>query len=109
MLQAKAVGIRVKASIVVGLPGETWDTVRETIKFLRETRPDFADVNILSVYPGSDIYAHPEKYPIAFTPGTFFKGREGEVKSTVSTPGMTAAEIEAARLLIKSEFEGMTK
>lgn len=104
ILATKNAGIRVKASVIVGLPGETWNTVHETIKFLQDTRPDFLDCNILSVYKGSDIYEHPGSYDIEFAEGGFFKGRESECASLVRTSGMADYEIEKARRDIKEAF-----
>ena len=103
VLGAKRAGIKVKASIVVGLPGEDWESVAETVNFIKDTEPDFLDVNILSVYRGSDIYASPEKYDIAYLPATWFKGNV-EPKSTVLTSKLSMEDIELARKMILDAY-----
>lgn len=90
---AHKVGLRVKAFMIVGLPGESAETVEETDQFLAETKPDALDVSILAVYPGSDIYNHPEKYDVTFGPPTHFKGKDGAYVCNVSTSQMTSQEI----------------
>lgn len=61
---AKRAGLRVKAFLIVGLPGESWNTIRESDEFLdRCTKegyaPDDIDVSILQVYKGAPIYQNP--------------------------------------------------
>ena len=60
--QVRASGIRWKAACIVGLPGETWQTIAETDRMLTECQPDDVDFSILQVYPGSPIGRHPEEY-----------------------------------------------
>lgn len=62
----KNVGIRVKAFIIVGLPGENDITIDETRKWLRENKPDDVDVSIFQPMPGSPIFKNPDKYNIRF-------------------------------------------
>ena len=54
--------IRVKAAIIIGLPGESWESIEETKSFIEEAEPDDVDFTILSVYPGSDIWRNPSRY-----------------------------------------------
>lgn len=99
---AHRVGLRVKAFIIVGLPGETWQTVEETSQFLEKYQPDDVDISILSVYPGSAIYKYPERYDIKFRRGDYraYKGKPGEYISTVSTSRMSKREIVEAREML---------
>ncbi len=53
----KEAGIKVYTSVIFGLPGENWDTVRETIKFVKETLPHGAQFNVAVPYPGTELYA----------------------------------------------------
>jgi radical SAM superfamily enzyme YgiQ (UPF0313 family) len=82
---AKMAGIKVKALMIAGLPGENWESIEESKNFIKEAKPDSLDVTILSVYPGCDIHTNPQKYDIQFTDPTWYKGRQGEYQSTVKT------------------------
>ena len=102
ILDTRRVGIRVKACFVVGLPGETWETVEETAQFIQRTRPESMDINILVVYPGSPIQLHPERYDVTFGAPTWYKGMEGKYRSAVRTSALSEAEIERARDYLRS-------
>jgi len=99
---AHEAGLRIKAMLIVGLPGESWDTIRETDQFLEETKPNSLDISILMVYPGTAIYNNPNEYDIKFGEPTYYKGKPGESICNVSTSHMTSQEILLAReMLIK--------
>jgi radical SAM PhpK family P-methyltransferase len=57
-------GILTFASFITGFPGETAETVAETIAFIRETRPDFYRAQIWYCEPGTPIYDRRERYAI---------------------------------------------
>ena len=99
---AKKAGLRVKALMIAGLPGETWETIEESKQFLLETKPDSLDVTILQVYQGCPISKTPENYDITFSDPIWYKGRKGEYVSTVSTSAMSAEEIVKARDYLNS-------
>ena len=52
----KKIGFETWAFFILGLPGETKDTIKNTIKFAKEIDPDFPKFHILKPYPNSDIY-----------------------------------------------------
>lgn len=53
---SKELGFETWAFLIFGLPGETEETIKETIKFTKEIDPDFAKFLILKPYPGSEVY-----------------------------------------------------
>lgn len=53
---AHAAGLKVKALMSIGHPGETKDTIEDTKQWLLETRPDDFDVSIITCYPGTPYY-----------------------------------------------------
>lgn len=60
----KKSGIIVRGSIMVGFPGETWESVYETIELVKEIQLDEYVVYTFTPYPGTDPYYNPEKYGI---------------------------------------------
>jgi anaerobic magnesium-protoporphyrin IX monomethyl ester cyclase len=52
----KKAGLRVHLHLILGLPGESWKTVRRTIAFLRKTRPFSVQTAIFTPYPGTPIH-----------------------------------------------------
>lgn len=53
--ETKKAGIRIMAYILYGLPGESRHTIKETLKLLKETRPDYALFAPLYPDPASTI------------------------------------------------------
>lgn len=49
-------GLKVKALMSIGHPGESEETIRETRQWVKETRPDDLDYTIIAVYPGTSYY-----------------------------------------------------
>jgi radical SAM superfamily enzyme YgiQ (UPF0313 family) len=54
---AKALGITIHGTFILGLPGETRETIAETIRFAREIDPDTIQVSLAAPYPGTALYA----------------------------------------------------
>ena len=52
---AKKAGLKVLCSFMFGLPGETWNTVDETISFVKRTLPTGAQFNVAVPYPGTEL------------------------------------------------------
>jgi anaerobic magnesium-protoporphyrin IX monomethyl ester cyclase len=52
----KEAGIRACYFLQLGYPGETWSELRETIEFVRETRPDDIGVSFSYPLPGTPFY-----------------------------------------------------
>ena len=62
LITGKKAGLRTKAFMIIGLPGESWQTIKESYNFLKslgEYAPDDVDFSILQVYKGSGIYKNP--------------------------------------------------
>jgi hopanoid biosynthesis associated radical SAM protein HpnJ len=49
-------GIVIHGTFIVGLPGETKDTIQETIKFAQEINPHTIQVSLAATYPGTYLY-----------------------------------------------------
>jgi radical SAM superfamily enzyme YgiQ (UPF0313 family) len=49
-------GITVHGTFILGLPGETKETIQETIAFAREVNPHTIQVSVAAPYPGTELY-----------------------------------------------------
>ena len=52
----RELGITVHGTFILGLPGETKETIQETIRFAREVNPHTIQVSIAAPYPGTELY-----------------------------------------------------
>jgi len=58
--------IKSKAFMMVGLPGETFEDVMLTKKWILDAKPDYFNLGINTPYPGSPEYDQKEKYDLEF-------------------------------------------
>ena len=107
---AHAFGLRVKALMSIGHPGESEETVAATKQWLLEEKPDDFDCTVITVYPGSPYYdsavsigeplPHVYKYVVNgdalysedmnFHEGqAYYKGKAGDYHSFVWTDYLT--------------------
>jgi len=52
----KKSGIHASGSFMIGLPGETWETVENTLQFALELEPEFCQFVLTTPYPGTKLY-----------------------------------------------------
>jgi radical SAM superfamily enzyme YgiQ (UPF0313 family) len=52
----KELGIKVHLTLMVGLPGETENTLRKTWRFVKRVRPDYLQFSLATPYPGTELY-----------------------------------------------------
>lgn len=64
---AKKAGIEVRAAFIFGTPGETGETIEETLRYAIELDPDIAIFNITTPYPGTQLYAWAEENGVLLT------------------------------------------
>ncbi len=121
---ARSAGLKVKALMSIGHPGECARTIKETKEWLRKVRPDDFDVTIVSIYPGTPYYedsvirdgeycyVSPEgkklysKHIDFIKEESNYKCKPGESKYNchVWTEFMTSQELVDARNSIEKEF-----
>src|SRR5205814_7531291 len=53
---ARALGIKIHGTFILGLPGETRDTIEATIRFAQEIDPHTLQVSLAAPYPGTAPY-----------------------------------------------------
>ena len=116
---ARQAGLKVKALMSVGHPGESRETVQATRDWLIQSRPDDFDVSIITPYPGSPYYdravRHPQdngKWVYTYEKtgdrlysrevdyavvADYYKGVPGEYKSYVHTDSIGPTELAERR------------
>jgi len=50
-------GILARAYLIYGSPGETWETIEETLNLIKEVKPFICISYILEIYPGTKLYS----------------------------------------------------
>jgi len=90
---AKALGIKIHGTFILGLPGETPATIQETIRYACEIEPDTIQVSLTAPYPGTELYRQ------ALEQGWLPKNSDGLVSGSgvqvtaLGYPGLAQSEI----------------
>ena len=61
---AKSFGLKTKAFLMAGLPGETWKSIEMTKRFIEKTKPEKWIASLFTPFPGSPIYNNPAAYGV---------------------------------------------
>ena len=116
--KAKKAGLRMKAFMIMGLPGCDWTTVREddkTLSMLKQegNLPDDIDISILQVYHGSGIYNDKVKDPSSIDiefkeydyDKMYYKSSPDQYNVQVRTKGMSEYDLKAARNYLEYKYK----
>lgn len=105
--------IDLKELFIVGLPGESKQSLKKMDDFVARTQPYDVDFTILSVFPGTDIYEHPEKYDLKFRKGckSFYKGIPGQYHNIcrIDTSKITFEELVKIRDELERKYKPKEK
>ena len=58
MKNCKKAGMKVHGDFIIGLPGETTETINRTIEFAKELDPETIQVSIAHAFPGTELYRY---------------------------------------------------
>jgi hopanoid biosynthesis associated radical SAM protein HpnJ len=88
-------GITVHGTFILGLPGETKETIQETIRFAREINPHTIQVSLAAPYPGTELYrqARENGWLPEDSGGSGLVSGDGTQIAALSCPGLTHTEI----------------
>jgi radical SAM superfamily enzyme YgiQ (UPF0313 family) len=92
----RALGIRVHGTFVLGLPGETPASIRETIRFATAIDPHTIQVSIAAPYPGTAMYRTALEKGWLRAEGRELVNQRGVQISALSYPDLPAEEIFAS-------------
>ena len=97
----RKVGIKTQAFFLFGIPGETRETIRETIEFAKKLRPDSAQFAIAIPHPGTELYQIcKNNYWLKYRTWEDFSA----CNSLIDTPELSSEDVERARIKAYREF-----
>jgi len=92
---AKKAGLMILADFVIGLPGETKETVEKTIKFVKELKPELMQFSVATPIPGTEFYDWVKENNFLIVDDLEESlNDEGIQKAIISYPELTNEEIE---------------
>lgn len=105
------VGLKFKAYIMLGCPGEDSSTLKETYDWIFANRPDKIGLYMYTPLPGSLIWERSSEYDIEFNKleydRTFYGGKRDEIMSSVSTRSLSKRQITLMYWKMLDDFKSL--
>lgn len=89
----RKLGITIHGTFIIGLPGETRETIEETIRFATEINPHTIQVSLAAAYPGTHLYDQAARNGWLVASGEDMVQHEGFQVSSISYPHLPHEEI----------------
>jgi radical SAM superfamily enzyme YgiQ (UPF0313 family) len=87
----RKLGLVIHGDFIVGLPGETRETVRNTIKFAKELDVETIQVSVAHAYPGTELFDYAVKN--GFMSNRKMVDEGGHQLAHIEYPGLSSEEI----------------
>ena len=88
----RQLGIQVHGAFMVGLPGETRQSLEASMRFACELDPDTIQVSLATTYPGTDFYEYCREHGYLHD-DNLVNGATGYQQCVVDYPALAAADI----------------
>ncbi|QWR77160.1 B12-binding domain-containing radical SAM protein [Candidatus Magnetomonas plexicatena] len=91
MKKARELGLEVIADFIIGIPGETWDQIRDTVTFADEMNADIVNFHIATPVPTTELYSMAKEQNVLidgfdFRKFEFFGFAHGCIKTNEFSP-----------------------
>jgi hopanoid biosynthesis associated radical SAM protein HpnJ len=84
----KKLGLVVHGDFILGLPGETKESIRETIDFAKELDVETIQVSIAHAYPGTEMYDYAKANGFIVSEGSKMVDEGGHQLAQIQYPGL---------------------
>jgi hopanoid biosynthesis associated radical SAM protein HpnJ len=86
-------GIVIHGTFILGLPGETQQTIRETVEFARDINPHTIQVSLAAPYPGTFLHRQAMENGWLFNESSELVGGDGTQIAPLNYPHLSHTEI----------------
>lgn len=103
---ARKAGLTTIGYFILGFPGETRETIQETVDFIKKSDVNQAQFYTFTPLPGCEVYRHPERFGVQIISRNFsdyylITGSDGRGGKTVNTKHLTADELQEELVKIR--------
>jgi hopanoid biosynthesis associated radical SAM protein HpnJ len=101
----RELGIIIHGTFILGLPGETQDTIAKTIEFAKQINPHTIQVSLAAPYPGTQLYKEAvQKGWLAENTSQHLVNEQGVQLAVISYPHLSKEQIFNSMELFYREF-----
>ena len=91
---ARKAGMLIHGDFIIGLLGESRETIKMTKSLIKELKPDILQVSVASPFPGTEFYEVCKKNGFLITDNpNYYLDDQGHQKSIISYPSLSAEDI----------------
>ncbi|HEY3928287.1 MAG TPA: hopanoid biosynthesis associated radical SAM protein HpnJ [Candidatus Koribacter sp.] len=81
-------GLKIHGDFILGLPGETKDSIRRTMDFAKELDVETIQVSIAHAYPGTELYDYAKSNGFIVQEGAAMVDEQGHQVAMIEYPGL---------------------
>lgn len=100
----KEYNIALHASFLFGLPGDTEETIKNTVKVAKEINPQMISFNLLTPFPGTALGDEPEKYGIVIDDKQWYSNKFYNERNVSGNTTLTRERLEQLAKWAYGEF-----
>ena len=89
----RELGIKIHGTFIVGLPGETLETIQETIRFACEMDPETIQVSLAAPYPGTFLFRQAQEQGWLRIPDDGLVDEHGVQAAALEYPHLSSEQI----------------
>jgi radical SAM superfamily enzyme YgiQ (UPF0313 family) len=100
-----AVGIPWLGFFIMGYPGGTREQIQETLAFMKELDPSYAEINIFNPLPGTRIWDDLERQGLVSSEMDFLRHSQSSTENHFLNGSMTQKDFRELALFMAGEFD----
>jgi hopanoid biosynthesis associated radical SAM protein HpnJ len=89
----KKLGLVIHGDFILGLPGETRETIEKTIRFAKSLDVETIQVSVAHAYPGTELYDYAKKNGFIVNEGAQMVDEGGHQVAMIEYPGLPREEV----------------
>jgi anaerobic magnesium-protoporphyrin IX monomethyl ester cyclase len=98
----KKLGIKIHLTFCLGLPGETRETIKKTLDFIQDVKPDSLQFSFATPFPGTEYYKNAEESGYLLSKN--WSDYDGNEKCIVRTEKLSASDLEEIRAGLNNDL-----
>lgn len=98
----KKFGVKTHLTFCLGLPGETRRSIRETVKFIRNTQPDSLQFSLATPFPGTEYFKYIKDTGCLLSED--WADYDGNRKCIIRTKNLSGSNLKRIKVVLNNSF-----
>ena len=98
----KDLGVRVHLTFILGLKGETSQSIQETVSFIKEVEPYSFQLSFATPFPGTELFNYVKEN--GYLVSDYWADYDGNSRCIIKTEDLSNMDLERALIDIRNSF-----